>query len=1136
MRGYFCLLVVLLVLVSLTFIDGKDKDKSSRQKERNKLKEQKRLERYEETRAKDRKAKRNGRKRLRADKMDDKDLDPNDPDLQMVLSFGVGVDGNIRTPKGTHSENSTRLLEESLDRTVETEVESEKEGKPGKQRRKRNFGPGSTNWPKGVVPYIFDDNLVANRAPFLEAIEIFNQLTCIRFKPSSSSVAAEVGHTGYVRVLNGGGCSSGVGFHGNEEHHITLAEPGCGSVSIAVHEMLHRIGQRHEQSRNDRDRYVKIIWDNIDPNYKNNFYRRLTYNLNPYDVGSVMQYGYTSFGGGKKTIELKDKNLYFLEVPGNQVLSFYDLKDLLDHYDCTAHCTSRPVCQHGGYVNVTCSCTCPEGFTGDLCQTVVTDSDCGGIISLKEASILGENKDVFITSPNYPGQAGQGKVCRWVVKAPEGYIIKMTVDDLHMAYNPDTLRCYHWLEIQYNLPGQPGIRRCGDIVGDTFLTSADSPTLMIVTMDTRFAGSRVTHKGFRLHFEKEREVCRDNPCQYGKCFPTELKACEYKCVCQPGYTGDNCDQVIADVKLKCTFERHEKCFFQNVQEGDNFEWGPGFKHTTSEGTGPEGAYRGESYLFTEMSSPRKPGDKAILQTVVPLPEKAGCLSFAYNMFGLNVNKLTLFVEGTNTAKTSLWSKQGNQGSDWLMAQVNVPATAGLKLSFEALTGDAWDSDVALDEITWEVGQCDSSKLKTCIEHGKEFEGTRDYTKNGVKCQAWVVNEPHDVPTKYAYLANQSNYCRVADEPSPWCYTTSASTRWDWCDVPYCSATECAYSANGADYTGTISYTKSGYPCQRWDSQTPHPHDYNKLDKDENYCRNTDNSPQPWCYTQDPHVRWQECEVPRCEKVERDCLMTGRGLDYVGKVSVSSSGKTCLPWTDETMIDDANYCRNPDSSSKPWCHVQGDTGPTKEYCNIPSCADSPCFPNPCKNKGQCEVAGTSYTCTCLNGFKGNNCEVEDERQEPECKRTTTGWEYLGRINVTVSGRSCQAWASQSPHTHSSSNLPENYCRNPDGEGAPWCYTTDPNKRWELCDIPDCVIPAPECLTSSDPSGLRYFGTHNVADTGDLCQAWASNTPTAHSFGNLADQFNYCRNPDGESAPWCYTVNPNVRWSKCNIPHC
>lgn len=48
-------------------------------------------------------------------------------------------------------------------------------------------------------------------------------------------------------------------------------------------------------------------------------------------------------------------------------------------------------------------------------------------------------------------------------------------------------------------------RRCGDIVGETFLTSVDSPDFMIVTMDTKFAGHKASHKGFKLHFEKEKE-------------------------------------------------------------------------------------------------------------------------------------------------------------------------------------------------------------------------------------------------------------------------------------------------------------------------------------------------------------------------------------------------------------------------------------------------------------------------------------------------------------------------------------------------------------------------------------------------------------------------------------------------------
>lgn len=47
--------------------------------------------------------------------------------------------------------------------------------------------------------------------------------------------------------------------------------------------------------------------------------------------------------------------------------------------------------------------------------------------------------------------------------------------------------------------------RCGDIVGKSFLTSVDSPTFMIVTMDTKRAGKMAANKGLRLHFKLERE-------------------------------------------------------------------------------------------------------------------------------------------------------------------------------------------------------------------------------------------------------------------------------------------------------------------------------------------------------------------------------------------------------------------------------------------------------------------------------------------------------------------------------------------------------------------------------------------------------------------------------------------------------
>ena len=50
-----------------------------------------------------------------------------------------------------------------------------------------------------------------------------------------------------------------------------------------------------------------------------------------------------------------------------------------------------------------------------------------------------------------------------------------------------------------------------------------------------------------------------------------------------------------------------------------------------------------------------------------------------------------------------------------------------------------------------------------------------------------------------------------------------------------------------------------------------------------------------------------------------------------------------------------------------------------------------------------------------------------------------------------------WDAQKPHKHETitkelypfSGLDKNYCRNPDEDQTIWCYTTDPQTRWEQC---------------------------------------------------------------------------------------
>ncbi|KAK2855941.1 hypothetical protein Q5P01_004676 [Channa striata] len=312
-----------------------------------------------------------------------------------------------------------------------------------------------------------------------------------------------------------------------------------------------------------------------------------------------------------------------------------------------------------------------------------------------------------------------------------------------------------------------------------------------------------------------------------------------------------------------------------------------------------------------------------------------------------------------------------------------------------------------------------------------------------------------------------------------------------------------YSANTADECATRCNTETSFTCRS----------FIFTEKDQECRTAAANSKSETVLRRSSTVLYEK-QVYLLECVN------GIGTDYRGTKSKSKSGKLCQRWEGKfphrpnitpqshPLADlESNFCRNPDGDSGgPWCYTT-DPNTRWEHCNVSSCTEE---------------------CIYCSGEK-----------------------YRGKISITENGFTCQRWDSQTPHNHgyNPSALPEkfleeNYCRNPDGDPRPWCFTTSESKRWDFCSIPRCtaepptIVPEMSCATGE---GGAYRGTIAVTESGKRCQSWSAQTP--HKHNRTPENYpckdldnNYCRNPDNERMPWCYTTDPETRWEYCRVPSC
>src|SRR5487761_2142197 len=146
-------------------------------------------------------------------------------------------------------------------------------------------------WPGGVVPYTYDSSMTpALVSQFEGAIYMWQKVANLKFIQHTSEA-------NYIVVTNsgaGGPANSMAGMFGGAQ--LININAGYPQLDFA-HELGHALGMIHEQSRSDRDTYVKIHWENFTAASLANGSALVNFgiltnsiNFGAYDYDSIMEY------------------------------------------------------------------------------------------------------------------------------------------------------------------------------------------------------------------------------------------------------------------------------------------------------------------------------------------------------------------------------------------------------------------------------------------------------------------------------------------------------------------------------------------------------------------------------------------------------------------------------------------------------------------------------------------------------------------------------------------------------------------------------------------------------------------------------------------------------------------------------
>ena len=252
---------------------------------------------------------------------------------------------------------------------------------------------------------------------------------CIRFIEVDVDVRPVLPHINIKKTSYH--CTSAIGKITSNGGQDLSISPFCTHLGGVAHELGHALGLLHQENRKNRNKFVRILYDNIRDGTTSFFDKISTNSYSvPYDLTSVMHSRSKSLSkNGLDTIRAKNflhQDLLEQDLTGP---SHRDKQIVSAMYNCTAGCPKPPTCRKGGFVGKNCECVCPPNTSGKRCETskgsYYGDIDCGD----KKMTTQGT-----ITSPNYPNKFPTNVTCWWVIKSPKSKHVKISITDMAMQH------------------------------------------------------------------------------------------------------------------------------------------------------------------------------------------------------------------------------------------------------------------------------------------------------------------------------------------------------------------------------------------------------------------------------------------------------------------------------------------------------------------------------------------------------------------------------------------------------------------------------------------------------------------------------------------------------------------------------